>query len=366
MKHIVQIVADGDAGGGTTFVLGLISDMSKLDYRISLITAPDSYAYRQAVSAGIFVQGFDLFTSRLDLRLSGRLAELLASLSPDLVHVHGARAAHPFTYGALYETRFPVVYTVHGYHFLKKGCIGRLAGLMAERRIAHRVNHICFVSNGDLRIATSCSILGSTASSVIYNGIDLSDVRSVKSRGPQYDLCFAGRMVPQKNPLFAIDVIKALRDDSITLLMIGGGDLYDRAVSYASKQGVSNLIKFCGALSRQETLESIAQCRALLFPSLWEGLPLTPMEAMALGVSVVASNIPGTNEIISHSECGVLIDDFEPLSYASEIRSLLRDEQKLHRVAHAGRRRIEDNFRREVCSEKYLDLYNQTLRYTSQ
>ena len=64
-RHVLQIIADGNPGGGTTFVLGLCDDLSKNHFcKVSVVTKPDSYASRRASELGIATYNFDFFTSR--------------------------------------------------------------------------------------------------------------------------------------------------------------------------------------------------------------------------------------------------------------------------------------------------------------
>ena len=191
---------------------------------------------------------------------------------------------------------------------------------------------------------------------MIYNGINL-DIAGAFTPDVTHELVFAGRMVRQKNPLFALDVLHALRNDGVRLLMVGGGDLEANVRVRAEQLGVSHLLTLTGTLSHTETLVALRKARLCLFPSLWEGLPIIPMEAMFLGVPVVASKVKGTDEVVVDGETGVLIDDFRPARYAAAIRSLLSDPSARKRLAENGRRRVEVLFDRRICSARYAELY---------
>ena len=256
MPHILHVVADGAPGGGTTAVLGLCSDLQSQGFRTSLITQRDSYGLQTGRAMKLEAHGLDFFRSRFDRSIPRRLQTLISDLSPDLVHVHGARAGHAFCSRALSGISSKMVYTVHGYHFLKRPLAWRALGWVAEKRIAQRAHQVVFVSRNDRNIADRFRILGSDPEakrkcSTIYNGIDPHDLDATPRPQPTYDLVFAGRMHAQKNPAFLVDIMAELSADNITLLMIGGGELEAEVRSYAEQRGVASRITFKGALTRR-------------------------------------------------------------------------------------------------------------------
>jgi glycosyltransferase involved in cell wall biosynthesis len=366
MPHILHVVADGAPGGGTTAVLGLCSDLQGQGFRSSLITQRDSYGFQTGQAMKLEARGLDFFRSRFDRSIPRRLRTLISELSPDLVHVHGARAGHAFCSRALRDLSSKMVYTVHGYHFLKRPLAWRALGWLAEKRIAERADQVVFVSRNDRNIADRLRILGSDPKSdrkcsTIYNGIDPHDLDATPAAPPKYDLVFAGRMHAQKNPSFLVDIMAELSGEKTTLLMIGGGELEAEVRSYAERRGVASRITFKGALSRAEALSALASGKIYVFPSRWEGLPIGPIEAMYYGLPVVASAIGGTDEVVEHQVNGFLLNAFEPGSYAAAIRRLLNEPALYASFAAAGRRRVESLFLRKSCTANYRAVYDRLL-----
>jgi glycosyltransferase involved in cell wall biosynthesis len=366
MPHILHVVADGAPGGGTTAVLGLCSDLQSQGFRTSLITQRDSYGLQTGQDMKLEAHGLDFFRSRFDRSIPKHLQRLISDLEPDLVHVHGARAGHAFCSRALRGISSKMVYTVHGYHFLKRPLAWRALGWVAEKRIAERADQLVFVSKNDRKIAERYRIVGSDPESerkcsTIYNGIDPHDLDATKPARPTYDLVFAGRMHAQKNPLFLVDIMAELAAEDVTLLMIGGGDLESEVRSYAERRGVTSRITFKGALTRTEALSALASGKIYVFPSLWEGLPIGPIEAMYYGLPVVGSAIGGTDEVVLHELNGFLLSAFEPRSYAAAIRRLLREPDLYTRYAAAGRQRVESLFLRRSCTANYRSVYDRLI-----
>lgn len=364
--HVLQIVADGAPGGGTTMVLGLCQDLLAQGLRVSLITAPGSAAAQRGRALGAEVHELDFFTSRFDLRLAKRLTRLVQKLEPALIHLHGARAANPFWQGQLGKLRTPLVYTVHGYHFLRKPWPLRLLGCYAEWRIARRVDALVFVSEADRAIAHRYGILKrSEAARIVYNGIDAAELASAigapTSAGPTHDLVYVSRMVEQKNPLFMLEIMRCLAPRGVTLLMAGGGELEPEVRSRAHAYGLDALITFTGGVDRPAALRAQASAKLLVFPSLWEGLPITPMEAMFLGVPVVASHIGGTDEVVRDGDTGALVRGFRADDFAARIAALLADEPGRQRLRERGKQVVAERFMREACTRGYVDTYRELL-----
>jgi glycosyltransferase involved in cell wall biosynthesis len=359
VRKVLNVVADGAPGGGTTAVLGLCHDLVVSGWTTALVTQKDSYGFHTGLALGIEAYGLDFFRSRIDPTVPRKLAAVLDVVRPDVVHVHGGRAGHAFCSRLLRRKDVPMVYTVHGYHFLKKALPRRILGWAAERRIGARADQVVFVSKNDQRIARRWGLarLDSNATAVIYNGIDPAELDAIARPPVTFDLAFVGRMHIQKNPLFAVRVMAALVGDGFRLLFVGGGDLDEQVRAYAAAQGVADQITFTGELGRREALAALASARVYLFPSLWEGLPIGPIEAMYYGVPVIGSRVGGTDEVVEDGVTGLLIDDFDPFRYAAAVRRVLGDQRLYSSMAEAGRRRVESLFLRTASTARYRALY---------
>lgn len=355
--QILQIVADGRPGGGTTAVLGLCDDLKQSGHSLALITDSRSYAAEAARNMGIDVIELPFFESRLDPRIAWKIGEAIRTRRPALVHAHGARAGLPLSFFPQRGERR--VYTVHGYHFIgKKGVAHRFAR-MAEMRIASRSNCGIFVSQADRDIARENAIAFADEA-VIYNGIALDDIAPAPSR-VSFDVVFSARLHRQKNPLFAIEIMRILAAQGKRMLLIGGGELEDEVRRAAAAAGLGEAVTFTGALPRTEALAAIRTARLFLMPSLWEGLPIAPIEALASGVPVIGSDIPGTREVVTHGRTGLLVADFDAQTWAMSISDLLSAPERIRAMAAAGQADVHERFTRIRVSTAHMDLYAQVI-----
>ena len=88
---ILEIIADGRPGGGTTHVLSLMRHLVTHGNDVHFITQQDSYALDRAKELGVKARGLDFFFSCLDFRVPWKLGRLVERVQPEVVHVHGSR-----------------------------------------------------------------------------------------------------------------------------------------------------------------------------------------------------------------------------------------------------------------------------------
>jgi len=357
--NLVQIVADGAPGGGTTMVLGLVDDlMASRGWRPTIVSQPDSHVQRETLRRGLPFVPVDFFTSMFDPTLPWRLAAALRDAGRPLAHVHGLRAAHHATAWPARAALGPLLYTVHGFHHLRMSAPLRALADLAERRVAGRAERVVYVCETDRRIARARGLLPDEAhGEVVLNGVAAAELPAVADAPADWDVLFIGRLVDQKDPLRAARVLARLAASGRRCALAGGGPLRaDCEALLAGLPGGSS-VATTGALDRDQSLAMIARSRLVLMTSRWEGLPLLPIEAMSLGVPVVAPALDGIAEVVLDGVTGLLMPpDADPAAWAAAAGALLADAPRLAAFAAAGRDRAR-GFDRARGSERYARLY---------
>lgn len=358
--RLLQVIADGRLGGGTTHVLQLIEAIrTDLRAEVHLVTQAGSPAQAEARRRDVPVHGLDFFASRLDPRLWLRLGRLVARLRPDLIHAHGARAALPMTRAAG-RTRF--FYSVRGYHFVGKPPGVRQLAIAAERRCAARAELTLFVAEHDRALAERSGILRHCPRHrVILNSLELDELPPATGSKDGRRLGFLGRLSPEKNPLLALDVLDRLRADGYRLTVIGDGEVMPEMRRRAAELGLAERVEFLGSLPRPAALEALAAVDVMLLTSHWEGLPHAPIEAMAMGVLVVARAVGGVPEVVDHGRTGFLVDSSDPARYAEAVGRLTGEPGLRLRMVAEARTTVHEKFSWSANKAAYLDLYRETL-----
>ncbi len=169
------------------------------------------------------------------------------------------------------------------------------------------------------------------------------------------------RLWPQKRVkdlIWATDLLRVIRDD-VHLLLIGDGPQRAALERYARLCRVQHCVHFLGL--RHDVPRLLPHCDLLWLASGYEGLPNVVMEAMAAGLPVVATDIPGTRDLVIPGETGYLVavgDRAELARYASK---LLDDPQLGRRLGAAGRERIARDFSVDTMVARYAELYRSLL-----
>lgn len=143
-------------------------------------------------------------------------------------------------------------------------------------------------------------------------------------------------------------------------LIAGEGPDREALEMQARALNVADRVVFLG--QRGDVRDLLAACDVFVLPSLFEGLPVSILEAMAVGKPVIATAIGGTDEAIVHRETGLLVPPADPAGLASALQLLLEDSSLRQRIGDAGRARVRQNFSAEAMIEQLSGVYHEVLR----
>jgi len=212
----------------------------------------------------------------------------------------------------------------------------------------------------------------------IYNAVDITSVKPLQVEAKNkliQELSIAGfqpiigtvaRLTTQKGIPYLLKAFQFILKDfpDCCLLIIGHGSQKQELEALSEKLGISSNVKFLGF--REDANEIMNLMDVFVLSSLWEGLPLTILEAQALGKPVVATNISGTKEIIKDKETGFLIPPKNQESLASSVKLLLQNPEMRKEFGNKGREFVTENFSLvkmvENTRKLYYELINQKLQ----
>jgi glycosyltransferase involved in cell wall biosynthesis len=166
---------------------------------------------------------------------------------------------------------------------------------------------------------------------VIPNGVDLNrlDPGEIKVGNPP-QIIFAGRFVPQKNPLQVVKILADLQDLPWNCVMLGDGVLRKEVEREVRKHNLQERIILTGWLTPDKVIQWFAKSDLLYMPSISEGLPVVGVQGLAMGLAIVASPVGGFVELVSDGENGYLIQPDQPDKTKESLRGLLSDPSLLH------------------------------------
>jgi len=168
----------------------------------------------------------------------------------------------------------------------------------------------------------------------------------------------------QKGHHYLIEAVSALieKHPELHILFIGDGELKPDLQEMTRKLGLVDHIHFLGL--RKDVPALLGASDFFVLPSLWEGLPMALIEAMATGLPVIATQVSGTKDVMLHLETGLLVQpgDAEQLSQA--ILQILSDPEDAKRMGDAGKSRVTEFFSAENQAQSHVKLYQEQWNLT--
>lgn len=192
---------------------------------------------------------------------------------------------------------------------------------------------------------------------VIPNGVDntflYADQRLPHSK-PR--LLFVGRLVVQKNlPLFlrALDGVS----EKFETTLVGEGELEAELKEVVDDLRLQN-VRFHGLAQGADLKELYRRADVFVLPSSWEGMPLVLLEALAMGLPIVATDIPGNRDLVAHGQNGVLVPPGDPSALRQALLSVTGDVDTYRRMSETSRR-LARKYSWETVSAEFERLYAQ-------
>lgn len=204
---------------------------------------------------------------------------------------------------------------------------------------------------------------------LVENGVDFSVWRSDSTASKQPDrqvhFVFLGRLEDWKAVDLLLEAFAAVAAQTDAVLeIIGDGDIRGELEAQTARLGIDSSVVFSGWLSQEQCALKMQQADAMVFPSLREGGGAVVLEAMAVGLPVIATNWGGPADYVN-SSCGILV---EPASKEGFVKGLTDAMLKLAQspelrlsMGCAGRERVREHFDWERKVDRILEIYQQTM-----
>lgn len=289
----------------------------------------------------------------------------LSLRSYDVVHFH---YPHPMGVMAYLASRRParhsVVVTYHSDVVRQKRLLKLYAPFM--NRVLARAEAIICTSPNYIESSSTLQRFRDKCEVIPY-GIDLSQFRSdaaveaeareIRARYPGPLLIGVGRLIYYKGFEYAI---RGMRGLDARLMLVGEGPLRGSLEQLARECGVADRVHFIGEKHNHEIAPYYYAADLFVFPSIArsEAFGIVQLEAMACGRPVLntalASGVPFVSR---HGESGLTVAPESPEAFASGVRDLLADPERLRRFGAAGKARVEREFTKEVMAARTLELY---------
>ena len=254
------------------------------------------------------------------------LKKVVNEIKPDIIYAHDVRAS---VISSRVYKKSKIISHIHGNHAsMNKINIKTILYLICSLTF----KHIFWVATSSYNGYKFAKFI-KNKSSVLYNVIDEQQVINKAKEDKNdynYDIIFLGRLAYPKNPERLIDILKLVCDKrpDTKVAIVGTGDQEENVRKKIQEKKLEDNIELLGYM--QNPFKILSSCKLMIMCSIYEGTPMSVLEAQSLGIPVVSTPVDGLLDIIKNDENGFLSDNNDELS--EKIIEILSDKNKLNEM----------------------------------
>lgn len=352
---ILQVIPYFCFGGAETMCENLTYGLQALGHQVTVVSLYNEHTpiSDRMEAAGVKIRYLDKKLG-LDLSMVSKLKAIMKEEQPDVVHTHLDVIKYAVAAAKLAGVK-KCVHTVHN-----------VADKEAEGTLQKIINKTYFQLGWCTPVALSPQVRISIARfygmdiskvPMIFNGVDLSRCQPKENyrAGETVTLLHIGRFNEQKNHvglLHAFQMVLACYPNC-RLDLIGDGELREEMEQKVQILGLSGHVRFLG--SQSNVYPYLNQADLFLLPSLYEGMPMTIIEAMGTGLPIVATNVGGVPDMLEDRESGLLVS-CDPYAVCGACAELI-DDEALRETLGKQARQESQRFSAQYMAEQYSFLY---------
>lgn len=326
---------------------------------------------REIEDLGITVVSLGIEPNFFNFKLLYKLLKIIKANKPQILHCHLFYANYFGRLAAIITRVTVVIITEHGtYSNFKKfyhHWIDFILSLFTSRIIA--------VSKAVREYLCKQSLISFRKVNVIYNAVDIDRFDKVyelnknlmRKRLGSYDsdllIGCVSTIVPWKGQAILLKAFAKIVEiiPSAKLYIIGRSnhEFEEQLDNFIQDNGLLENVHFLG--ERRDIPEILKALDIFVFPSLTEGLGISLLEAMYMGIPPIASNIEGITEVIEHGKDGLLFNTGNSRILSDSILRLINDREKALKIGLNAREKIKENFSPSHYIDKLQLLYMQLL-----
>ncbi|UCD84698.1 MAG: glycosyltransferase [Deltaproteobacteria bacterium] len=356
--EVLHINTERGWGGGEQQLLYLTEGLEGRDCHCTVLCQPEVPLAKRSRERELKTIELKM-RGEWDLWAALRIAQLLKERKYDLVHLH---TSHAHTLGLLARLR----------GWRGKGVVSRRVTFRLRKGPINKLKYRYFTYICISQAVRDVLIADGVAPekiNVVYSGIDLGRFESGGTVNIRRELGIPegkiigniGHIAGHKGQRDLIEatpqILRVFPDASI--LIIGEGKLRRNLERLAEDLGVKNRVIFMGF--RNDIPSLLRSMDIFVYPSHWEGLGTSLLDAMAAEVPVVATNTGGIPEVISDRVNGMLVSPRGPKALAKAVLTILQNDDLAKKLARAGRGTVKEKFTVDRMVEGTLEVYRKVM-----
>lgn len=349
---IVQVIPVFKMAGAEIMCENLIYELLHLGNQV---TAVSLYSETSDITKRLEQHGVCIHYlgkhSGFDPSLFKKLSKIFKDEQPDIIHTHLYASKYVFPCAA--KLHIGVVHTIHNLAHKDNSRSGRLIN-----KFYFKHGNVTPVALGTAVKESIIREYGLKESDIptVCNGIDLSKciIKTDYSIDGNFKILHIGRFSEQKNHyglIRAFDKFHSKHNNS-ELWLIGDGETKKETEEYVGEHGLSSCVSFVGL--SDNVFPYLASCDIFALPSLYEGVPMTLIEAMGSGLPIVASPVGGVCDMLNRNSSLLVRPDIDEIADAFE--AYYSDEELRKRHGHEALK-LSAAFSAEQMARNYSEVY---------
>ena len=360
---VLIITSRADFGGGPKHIYSLINELkSKIDFTIA---CPKDYPYFDLYSKIVGSNNIaEIPHRKFNLSYLLSLINFVKKNKIRIIHSHGKGAGIYSRLLSLFTGKI-TVHTFHGIHIDEYNSFKRFLYLSAEKILSIFTKRVVSVSNSEKNRVIELKIANKKKIMKIENGIEIDKNKVVKFN-PKinvFDIISISRFDFAKNSNLLIPICKELNSIdpkfNYAINILGDGELKDIFEQKIISNELTDKIKLLG--TQIDISDILINSFCYISTSKWEGMPLSVIEAMSVGLPIIATNVTGNKDVVINNVNGFLYDINNPKEAAEYIIKIAKDFKIWERFSKASKEMAENNYSAKRMADETFELYNNIL-----
>ena len=351
---VIQVIPTLELAGAERMCEALTLELKKrnIDVQVVCLFYSDTPISRRLIQEGIKVTFLNK-RAGIDLSIIRKLKKIFAQECPDVVHSH----LNAQKYVALAARHMSMTLFVHTVHNVAHKELTKMEMFLAKH--LYKRDQVIPVALSNAIQESIADVYGIPLDSIpiIFNGIDLSKCmpKTTYMIEEKVRVLHIGRFADQKNHKGLVDAFKIFHSNrpNSVLNLIGDGENFDEIIKYVEDNQLKDFVLFLG--KKADVYKYINEADIFILPSIYEGVPITLIEAMGTGVPIIATNVGGIPDMLENNRDAILTSvSSEELSYSLVA---LSDDFKLRKKIGENALARAKSFSSEEMACKYIEIY---------
>jgi glycosyltransferase involved in cell wall biosynthesis len=361
--RVLIFITRGEPGGAQIHVLSLVRGLiSDIEVAVG-VGDDDDYLAGELTAAGVPVHVLPelqrSISPRIDRRALAAMRRLIRAFRPDIVHTHSSKAGLLGRLAARLEG-VPAIHTAHAWSFSDGLPWKRKALAIPPEALAGRITRrFIVVSGADREIAMRYRVGRDSQIRIVHNGVVDVLQRADPAGGDPPVIAMVARMAPPKDHDLLLRALSGVTAP-FRLQLIGGGPDEDAVRAQLHRLGLTDKTELLGV--RRDVPELLAGAQVCVLISRQEGFPLAILEGMRAGLPVIASDVGGVREAITHGRTGLLIARGDEAALRDALQLLLSEPDRRAAMGAAGRATFEERFTVTRMIQRTREVYLEIAR----